>query len=228
MTDEEVNEFNSAVRMIDFKTAHPDLFTDNPLMMSGFTALEAAVPVLETAGANRLSARGSRSDGTADKRAALADIYALIRKTVETAKLIKKEQPDFNNTFKIRRGTLGEQEILDAARAFADDLVAPVAARFGAFGAASVKASNFTARLAAYETARAQQSSGRSSGVAATAQTKAASAEIKKTRRTIAKIGENIIDESGDEALLAEWRSACRVEKRKRNDPDDAPPAPAA
>lgn len=226
MTDQEINEFNSAVRMIDFKTVNTNVFNNNLKMTSGFTALEADVAILETAGANRLSASGLRSDGTADKRAAKSDLYALVRKTVETGKMIKNEEPDFDNKFKIKRGTLSGQELLDAARAFVTDLTAPILDKFEEYGAASVKADNFNDKITAFEAARTQQNAGKSSGVAATAQVKAAIKRLKKSRRTIAQIGENILEESGNEALLAAWRSACRVERQNPAPKTALPTAP--
>jgi hypothetical protein len=218
MTDEEINVFNSAVRMIDFKLSNPNAFKTNAKMVSSFQAIESDVTILETAGASRLSASGVQTDGTVDKRAARADLFALVRKAVETGKTIKKEEPDFDNKFKTRRGTLGSQELLDVARAFANDLTPAVADKFSEYGAASVKAENFTDKIAAFESARTQQNAGKSGSVAATAQTKAAIGRLKKTRRTTAQIGENILEELGDAALLAAWRSACHVEKRKKKD----------
>lgn len=218
MTDEEINEFNSAVMMIDYKTAHPNVFKDNAKMTGGFAALEADIAVLEAAGANRLSASGARSDGTIDKRAAKADLYALVRKTIETAKLIKKEEPDFDNTFKIPRGSLSGPQLLDSARSFANDLTPALVAKFGEFGAGSVKPDNFNTKITTYETARTHQNTGKTGSVAATAETRAASARLKKNRRTVAQIGENILEESDDAGLLAAWKSACHVEKRRKSD----------
>ena len=216
MTDEEINEFNSAVRMIDYKTAHADVFAGNAKMTSGFTALEADVAVLEAAGANRLSSSGARSDGTMDKRAAKAELYALVRKTVDTAKLIKKEEPDFDNTFKIPRGSLSGPQLLDSARAFAGNLTPALVTKFGEFGAGSVKPANFNTKIDAYEAARTQQNAGKSGSVAATAEVKAAIKRLRTARRTVAQIGENILEETGDAGLLAAWKSTCRIEARRK------------
>lgn len=225
MTDDEVAEFDSAVRMVDFKNRHADIFADNAKMTSIFAALEADIATLEAAGANRVSSSGLKRDATINKGSAKAALYQLLRKTVNTAKLIKSDEPDFDNTFKIRRGTLSEQEILDYARAFADDLTAPTAAKFSDSGAPSVNAANYNANIAAFETARTQQNTGKSGGVAATAATKAASKRLMQNRRKLALIGTNIIEELDDAALLAEWKSACRVEKRKSPAPQ-TPPTP--
>lgn len=226
MTDNEVAEFDSAVRMIDFNNGHVTVFINNVKMTGGFPALEADIASLEAAGANRVSSSGSKRDATQDKGSATDVLYKLIRKSVNTAKLIKKDEPDFDNTFKIRRGTMSGIETLDVARAFADMLTATVAKKFDDFGAVSVNAANFNAKIAAVEAARTQQNTSKSSGVAATAATRAASKRLMKNRRTLAAVGTNIIEELKDEALLAEWKSACRVEKRKSSAPQ-TPPTPA-
>ncbi|MBS1797653.1 MAG: hypothetical protein JSS81_27775 [Acidobacteria bacterium] len=216
MNDREIAEFDSAVRMIDFNQAHAALFHDNARMADAFAALQTDVAALEAAGANRLSAAGASTDGTADKRAAKAALYALVRKTVATARTIKLEEPGFDNQFKIRRGTLSGQEILAAARSFAGSLTRATVAKFAEYGAAAVRPDNFASKIAAYETARAQQNAGRAESVAATGQTRATIAGLKKTRRTIARIGENILEEADAGGLLAAWQSACRVERAVR------------
>ncbi|CAN5486027.1 hypothetical protein BH10ACI1_BH10ACI1_33770 [soil metagenome] len=227
MNDADFIEFDSAVRMIDFKTANPNVFRNNQKMTDGFTALEADVATLEAAGASRVSSKGLRSDGTADKRAAKTDLYALVRKIIETGKTIKKEEPDFDNKFKVRRGTLSGQEILDAGRAFAADLTAPTVAKFADYALAAANPTTLNAKIDAFETARAQQNTGKSGSVAATATTRAAIGRIKKTRRTVAKIGENIIEETNDAGLVAEWKSACRIERRaKKTTGTPTPPTP--
>lgn len=223
MQDNEVAEFDSAVRMIDFRNGHATVFIGNEKMSEGFAALETEIASLEAAGANRVLSSGLKRDATNDKGSATALLSKLIRKCVSTAKLIKKEVPDFDNTFVIRRGTLSVQEMLDVARAFSAKLTVEIAGKFDKFGAKSVNAANFNAKIAAVEAARSQQNTGKSSGVAATAATRDASKRLMKIRRMLAAVGTNIIEELEDAALLAEWKSACRVEKRRTPAPQTPP-----
>ncbi|HEY0051388.1 MAG TPA: hypothetical protein VGB68_18980 [Pyrinomonadaceae bacterium] len=226
MTDKEISEFNSAVRMIDFNAANAAAFAGNAKMTGGFAALASEVEVLESAGANRVSARGIRTDGTLDKNAAKTDLLALLRKIAETAKTIKKDEPAFENTFKLPRGTLGSQQLLDTASSFAAMLTAPLIARFGEFGLASATPANLNDKIAAFQTARAQQNAGKSVGVASTAETKASIKRLMQARRTTAQIGENILEDSGDAGLLEAWRSACRIERHKTKPAENPPPQP--
>jgi hypothetical protein len=223
MTDVDFIEFDSTGRMIDFNEAHSDLFKNNTLLVSLFVLLNADVAILETAGASRVSSKGLRSDGTTDKEAARIDLYALVRKIIENAKLIKKNDPDFDNVFKIRRGTLSTQELLDAARAFAENLTAPVAQKFADLSLLTATAANVNTKIDVLEAAGTHQNQGRASGVAATATTRAAIKRLKKNRRTAAQIGENIIEADDDAGLLAEWESACRIARREKK---NTPPKP--
>lgn len=223
MTDDDIKEFDSGIKMTEFFASNNNLLKDNAKAVSVNAALVANIDVLEAAGAQRVSAGGLHKDGTVDKTVAKTALYALLRSIIETAKTIKKEEPGFDNTFKVRRGTLSGTELLDSARGFFNDLTAPVAAKFGDYGKKNLP-TKLTALISDYETARTQQNTGRGSGVAATAQTTATIKSLRKNRRTLAKIVENILEDEGEPALLAEWQSACRIEKRKKKDPPPTPP----
>ncbi len=220
MTDNEIKEFDSADRMTEFKMRHPDVFKGNARIMSGFDSLEADITLLENQGAIRITSKGLRSDGTQDKSAAKSALYKLVRKAVDTGKLIKKEEPEFDNQFKIRRGTMSNPELLDAARGFAVLLTTETAKKMSEFGASSVNADNFKDKIKTFEAGRAQQDAGRGAGVAATAEIKAVMKRLRSTRRTVAKIGTNIIEDTDDAGLLGEWQSASKIEKSGKSAPN--------
>jgi len=222
MTDLEVNEFDSAVRMTGFAAANNDILRNNTKVISTFVLLDADIATLESAGAVRVSAKGLRTDGTTDRRAAKAALYALVRKIANTATTIKKEEPDFANQFKLGRATLSYQELLDAARAFKNDFAAATD-KFAEFGLSNTMSDNLEAKINSLEAAGTQQNTGKGNSVAATAQTKASIARLKKNRRTLTTIVRNILEELGDEAKLAEWKSACRVERAAQKKKDSSP-----
>lgn len=91
MTDQEINEFDSADRMVEFNTRNPNVFGNNAKMTSNFESLEADIATLENQGALRITSEGMRSDGTRDKSAARTALYALVRKASNTGKLIKRK-----------------------------------------------------------------------------------------------------------------------------------------
>lgn len=223
MTDLEIQEFDSGIRMSEFFGTNNSLLKGNAKAVSVRAALDANIAVLEAAGANRVSATGQRKDGTIDKTVSKAALNALVRNIAETTKTIKKEEPDFNNTFKIPRGKLSGAQLLDVARGFFNDLTQPTAAKFAEYGRTNLP-TKLTDGINAFETARAEQNTGRGSGVAATAQIKATIKSLKQNRRTLAKIVENILEEAGDFALLAEWQSACRIEKPAKKKSGAPPP----
>lgn len=133
MTDEDVFEFNSAVRMSQFGAANNAKIKGSAKAVAALDALDADIAALQVSGAARVSAGGNKRDGTADKNAAETALEALVRKIAKTAKIIKAEEPDFDNKFKLERGSLNNQELLDTARAFQGD-VPPVEAKFADYG----------------------------------------------------------------------------------------------
>ncbi|CAN5442509.1 hypothetical protein BH10ACI1_BH10ACI1_31740 [soil metagenome] len=227
MNDRDITEFDSAVRMTEFFATNNNLLKDNAKAVSTNAALLTDIVVLETAGASRISASGLRTDGTADKRAAKSDLNKYVRKIAATAKTIKKEEPDFDNQFKIPRGTPSGQQLLDIAGAFANDLTPAATAKFNEFGLSGAISTNLTNKINTFEAARTQQNTGKGSGVAATAQTRAAIAGLKKNRRTQKVVVENMLEENGDAGLIAEWQSACHIEKAaKKTTGTPTPPTP--
>lgn len=224
MTDEEFNEFDSAIRMTGFFATNNDLLKTNAKALSTNAALIANISVLETTGAKRISAAGLRKDGTLDKLVTKDSLNILVRKIAETGKTIKKEEPDFDNKFKVPGGNLSGQQLLDIGNAFISDLTPVTATKFSNYGMSQTLSADLTAEINNFEAARAQQNTGKGSGIAATAQTKAAIADLKKNRRPLKTIVKNLLETNGDAGLIAEWKSACKVEKPKSTPPTPATP----
>lgn len=224
MTDEDVFEFNSAGRMSQFGAANNTIIKTSAKAVSSLAALDADVAALEASGAMSVSAGGTQRDGTQDKTAAQTALDKLVRKIAKTAKVIKTEEPDFDNKFKLERGSLNNQELLDTARAFQGDVL-PVEAKFADYGVTSA-ATKLQTGINSFEAGQTQQNTGKGGGVAATAQTRANVKSLKKNRRTLKTIVANLLEEAGEVALLEEWKSACRVEKAAKKDKGTTPPAP--
>ncbi len=226
MNDGETAEFDSALRMIDFNLRNPDVFKNNAKMTGGFASLKKDTGALTDSGAHGVSAGGQRSGGTADADTAKKELVRLLRKAANTGVLIKKEEPDFNNEFKLPRGALSTQQLVATTRAFINKLTEPIIEKFGEYGVSVITIENLTEKLNAYEAGHTRQNAGKGAGVAATAETKATIKRLRQTRRTTAKIGDNILEELGDEGLQAEWKSVCRVRKTGSSKPGtpDTPP----
>lgn len=224
MTDDEVKVMDAVRRMTDMMTVKNDVFKNNVKAMEFKNAILADLAILTTAGADKISARGFRLNATADKTDADDVLEKLLRKMASTAKIIKKSDPAFNNTFIIRRGFYGSQELLDTARAFKDDLTTAAIAKFNEFALAAATPANLQAKIDASEAARTEQNEGKGGTVASTAEVKAAIKRIRANRLGLKEIGENIVEETGDAGLIAEWQSACKIEKRSKNESPPTPP----
>ncbi|MGI8786687.1 MAG: hypothetical protein ACR2HG_02850 [Pyrinomonadaceae bacterium] len=171
MTNEELHELNSSVRMTQFGAAHNDIIEVSAKAVADLAALNADIAALQASGAARVSTSGTRRDATADKKAAIAALERLVRKIASTAKTIKTEEPDFDNKFKLKRGSMNNQELLDTARAYKGD-APPVEAKFVQYGVTNA-ATKLGNAINAVEAVDTQQNTGKGGGVAATAQTKA-------------------------------------------------------
>ena len=225
MTDDELKVTKSARKMTDMMTVNNNIFRGNGKAIEFKNALLADLTVLETAGADGISSRGQKLNATADKTSAENALEKFLRKIASTARLIKKNNPDFNNTFVMSNRGYGSQELLDTARAFKDDLTAENVAEFEEFALASATPANVQTKIDACATARTEQNTGQGGTIASTAEVKAAIKRLRANRLSLKDIGENILNAHGDEGLIAEWKSACKIEKRNKKEPPPTPPA---
>lgn len=225
MTDEDLQEFNSAKRMTAIITTNDRIFESNAKALALKDTLNVDITVLETTGAAGVSGRGRQTAGTADKKATEAALEVFLRKIAADAKMIKKAEPNFDNQFKLPVAGFSAQRLLDTARSYIESLTAPIVVKFGEYGATSVTPENIQLKIDQIGEASVQQNTGRNESIGATAGTKAAISRLKTNRRLLKSIGENIIGEIGDAGLLAEWKSACRLERKKSK--GDAEPTPA-
>lgn len=226
MTDEDVQEMISAERMIAVMTAHDDVFRNNVRAMELKTALTDDIALMNASGASGASALGLQKDGTQDKRAAEDDLEAFIRKIAANGKAIKKDDPAFDNIFRLPKESFSNAILLETARSYIEDLTPEAVAKFAEYGFTSVTPANIQTKIDAVLAGSSQQNTGRSGGVAATADERAVMQRLKANRRTLKTIGANIVEETGDAGLVAEWNSACKLEKKKKTDEPPIPPTP--
>ena len=136
------------------------------------------------------------------------------------ARSVKKEDAAFENVFKLPHGwDFSYQKTVEVAESFRDNLTGATLDKFVEFGINANIAALLQTGIDDYNAAVSEQGSGKSGGVAATAQTRATMTRLKNNRRTLKQIGINIY--FGDPVKTAAWKSACHVKK------PDAPPAPA-
>ncbi len=225
MTDEDLKEVKSAGKMTAVMTAHHNVFKDVLRAMSLKTELIDDMAILQAEGASAISAMGMQKDGTQDKNAGETALEKLLRKIAANGKTIKTDDPTFDNTFKLPSGSLSNQDLLDTGYAFKNDLTPAAVAKFGAYGYFDATPENIQTEIDAILAGSAQQNAGRSSGIAATAEERAAVTRLKKNRRLMKTVGENIVEAHGDPGLIAEWKAACKLEKNKPAEPP-TPPTP--
>lgn len=226
MTDDDVLEMTSANRMIAVMTANNDVFKDTDRAMSLKTALTDDLALMNASGASGASARSLQKDGTRDKNAAEETLEVFIRRIAANGKIIKKDDPAFDNTFLLPKGAFSNQTLLDTARGYIEDLTPATIAKFAEYGYTTVTPANIQAKIDAILAGGTQQNEGRSESIAATANEKAVMTRLKANRRTLKTIGENLTEATGNAGLVAEWKSACKIEKAKKPPTPPVPPTP--
>lgn len=223
MTDENLKEVKSAGKMTAVMTANNEVFKDNAKAMSLKAALIDDVAILQAEGASAISAMGIQKDGTQDKNAGEVALEKLLRKIAANGKVIKKDDPTFDNTFKLPSSSLSNQDLLDTGNAFKNDLTPAAVTKFSEYGCIEATPANIQAKIDAVLAGSAQQNTGRSSGIAATAEERAAVTRLKANRRLMKTVGENLVQAHGDAGLIAEWKAACKLEKNKPAEPPTLP-----
>lgn len=219
MTDLEIAEFDSAVEMRDFTAANNDDFKDNPIAVGLIAQINIDIDILTDSGAARVTARGERRDGTLDKKAAKAALFALVKYIADNGRTLKNMNPDFDNTFILPKGSnMSYQQLIEVAESFKDKLDRATLAIFTEIAVDENIVMHLQNRINDYNFARTQQNTGKNKSVQATGQTRETIKRLKSNRRTLQQIGENLYFSSP--AKLDAWKSACRVKKQ------DAPPTP--
>src|SRR5215213_6550918 len=123
-----------ALERIDyFGMANPELATALPLTVELFAAIKTAITQLSAAGVSRESATSLGKNETLTKTAIFDEIYADLRVIAQTAEIMEKRIPNFENTFTLPRDMMSTAQLLDKAKAVYADSEA-VESDFIAYG----------------------------------------------------------------------------------------------
>ena len=94
-----------------------------PYTVELFLANQNNILRLNQAGITSASASGAGSSGTRSKVARADELEVDIRLVAQTARLIEKKFPDFQNTFVLPRGSLTFDQIMQYTESFVADVV---------------------------------------------------------------------------------------------------------
>jgi hypothetical protein len=214
--------YEMLVRVRDFGIAHAALFPASTLGGESFAAVGAAVAALSDHAVTQYSGRGSAREGTVSKAVAREALRDELDAIIRTARALALDMPGIDDKFRPPRGS-GDQTVLHAARAFARD-AAPLAAEFIKHDMPDDFLANLQSDIDDFEEAIRDHEAGKDTHVAARAGIDAAIDDGLAAVQRLDAIVPNRL--RNDEARLALWERARRVEYRSSRAKSEAAAEP--
>ena len=210
MNSLDLRRYEMLMRVRDFGAAHEDLFPPSTLGGTSFAAVGTAVAALHEHAATQVSGRGSAREGTVSKGVAREALRDSLEAIVRTARAMALDTPGVDDKFRVPRDT-GDQIILNAARAFAQD-AAPLSADFLTHDMPADFLEDLQRDIDGFEEAIRDHEAGKDTHVAARAGIEAAiDAGLDAVLRLDAIVPNRL---RADAKTLALWERARRVEYR--------------
>jgi len=211
-------------RVGDFGAGHADVFPPASSGAKAFAAVSAAVAALDRHNAARFSQGAAVREGSRAKVAARAALRDALRAISATAQAVALDTPGLDDKFRLP-GTTGEQALLSAGRAFAQDVRA-CATAFISHGLPPTFRKDLDAAIRAFETAIRDDAAGRNTFAACrTACNTAMQGAMTAVWRLDAIVANRL---RGDRDALAVWERARHIDRVPRTRSSAVEPALAA
>src|SRR6266404_2495167 len=221
MNDQQNRRREMFVRVQDFNLEHPGDFPPASVTAQLFTTLGSVITELDDNAAAKSSSDGTARQGTTTRsqaREALRDDLEAINRT---ARAMSDHVPGLDDKFRLPRGN-NDQNLLSAARAFADDAT-PLSAQFIAHELPADFLDDLNADIATFETSISSQSSGLGQRVAAGA---AIDDLVEQGNAAVRKLDALVKNKyTNNPAVLAQWTSASHTERGPHHSAPQTPPA---
>jgi hypothetical protein len=222
MNSVETRRYEMLVRVRDFGVAKSGQFPSSTVGGQAFAAVAAAVASLNEHAAAHLSGRGSAREGRASKAVAREALRDDLDAIVRTARALALDMPGLDDKFRAPRGS-GDQAVLSAARAFIRDAT-PLAQAFISHDMPADFLEDLAADIREFEDATREQEAGKDTHVLARAAIEAAmELGLDAVRRLDAVVPNRL---RNDDAALATWERARRVEYRSGRARGETPAPP--
>jgi hypothetical protein len=219
MTELELRQYQTLVRVREFGAAHRDLFPKRSVAGKLFAAVADAADALQRHETTELAGRGGEQDGSASKAAARAALRRQVRAIVQTARA--SEAPGLGRTFRVPLGG-SDERLLSQARTFLKE-AKPFVDTFVAHELPPNFLSQLKAAIEAFELAMLARASGRNQRVGARASIEAA---MEAGLRAVRRLSAIVPNRLQDPAAVALWNGARRVEYVGRAKSGEAPVVP--
>ena len=221
MSDRKRNILDAAIRIGFYGDANPQLAAEVPYTIELFAANQNNILRLNQAGITSASAGGAGISGTRSKVARADEIETDIRLVAQTARLIEKRFPDFQNTFVLPRGSLTYDQIFQ----YTESIIADAPAhkeKFAQYALTDAFFTSLTGKVAGFRIASQEQADGKRTGVGATAEAEDAIKATLDTRKELDRAIKNHYRNNPQK--LAEWLTASHIRRKQDNDDGENPP----
>ncbi|HEX8369427.1 MAG TPA: hypothetical protein VF604_12855 [Pyrinomonadaceae bacterium] len=227
MDDLERRQTEMLLRVNNFGAENATVIAANAIAVAAFGKISDFVAQLEDKGEMRSSATQTKFSKSARRATTRDELNTNLLAISRIAADIEKNNPDFDNIFRLPRTNRSDAALLESARAF--HTTASIAANkslFIAYGLAADFLDDLQDDTDAFEAAISQQDSANRVRVGANADIDDILDEALKAVGTLKVIVPNIFRD--DAGKLADWAAASHVEKapqKKKTDPSTPPTA---
>lgn len=209
-----------ALERIDYYgQANAQLRIELPITIELFLANQTNISRLTAAGITSISAESAGMSETRSKVARASEIEADLRRIVNTGERMEEKNPGFQNTFKLPRGGLSYQELIEHAESFIADAAA-YQAEFSLRGLTAQFFTDLATDVAEFKQITQQQADAKRTAVGSNAEIEAILKDALDVRADLNNAIKNHYRNNPQK--LAEWMTACHIERKKKK--DDAPP----
>jgi hypothetical protein len=223
MNDNENRVRRRFARVQEFNLGHANDFEANSMGKGLATSLSSLITELDDHASAEASGVGSERQGTQTRAQAREALRRDLEAISRTARAMAADVAGLEDKFRAPRSN-NDQQLLNAARAFANDAV-PLTAQFVAHELPADFLTDLNADIAALESAINQQESGMVDHVAAAAAIDEAIAQGIEIIRKLDVIVKNKY--ANNPSVLAEWASASHTERApQRTAPAPSPTTP--
>jgi hypothetical protein len=227
MDDLERRQTEMIHRVNNFGAENAAAIAANAIAVTAFGKISDFVAQLEDKGETRSSARQTKFSKSAHRRMNRSELYTDLSAISRIAADIEKNNPDFDNVFRLPRDNRNDAALLESARAFHTAAsVTAIKNLFIAYGLPADFLDDLQNDTDAFEAAISQQDSANRERIGANSAIDDILDETLKAVGTLKVIVPNIF--RNDAGKLADWAAASHVEKapkKTKDEPQNPPPA---
>jgi hypothetical protein len=227
MDDLERRQTEMILRINNFGAENAAAINANAIAVEAFGKVNDFVAQLEDKGETRSTATQTKFSKSARRLMTRSELNADLTGITRTAEAIAKNNPDFDNVFRLPRTNRNDAALLESARAFHTAASVPaIKALLIGYGLPADFPEDLQADTDAFEAAISQQDSANRERVGANADIDDILEDALKAVGTLKVVVPNIFRDNAGK--LADWAAASHVEKapkRKKDEPQNPPPA---